>query len=262
MQPALDISQYQGAWQDRGDPIVMIRMSSGEGGLHMDTSAAQDYNGAVADGRAVGGYHFAGGGNVVAEATYFMQCMSPLAENDVYALDVEDNSGWAPSTDSSAVTWVNEFVTTVHQKIGVWPLVYMNLAMLKAHDWSSTLSSCGLWLADWNNDPAGTIPAVPTYVMQQYSDGPVYDHDEWFGTVAEFQAYGYHAPVASPPVVTPPAPVVTPVPSPAPVIEPTPAPIAQPVPSPSPPQKPPIVPTNVGGMGIFNRIIDWLKEHL
>jgi hypothetical protein len=33
MIPALDISQYQGAWQDRGEPIVMIKMGGGDDGL-------------------------------------------------------------------------------------------------------------------------------------------------------------------------------------------------------------------------------------
>jgi len=139
---------------------------------------------------------------------------------------------------------------TVHNAIGVWPLIYMNLNTLNSFDWTTVLNNCGLWIADWNNDPSGTVNTTHTYVMQQYSDGPNYDHDSWFGTVDEFKAYGYHAqpaqtqpapqapapvpvpePAPTPPVVTPPTPQpVPPTPSPAqggtPAPEPMPAPVA------------------------------------
>lgn len=229
MIPALDISQYQGTWQDRGDPIVMIKMSGGDDGLYMDSQAASNYTGAVADGRAVGGYHFIGWtAGAVAEATYFMQAMSPLAENDVYALDIESGSVAVPA---NAPDYVLQMVNAIHDKIGVWPLVYMNLSTLNAHDWDAVLQNCGLWLGDWNNDPNATIATVHTYVMQQYSDGPNYDHDEWFGTVEEFKAYGYHAPAPATPA--PPAPAVpTPVENPPAPVVPESSPAPEPIPEP------------------------------
>jgi hypothetical protein len=190
---ASDVSQYQGTidWATM-PPIALIKMSGGDNGLYMDSHAAVNYTNAKASGKAVGGYHFIGWTlGAVAEATYFLQAMSPLAENDVYALDIEAIKIADP------VSYVQSMVDFIHGKIGVWPLVYMNVSTLKAFDWSSVLSTCGLWLADWNNDPSVTIPTVHTYVMQQYSDGPNYDHDEWFGTLTEFNAYGYHAPTAT-----------------------------------------------------------------
>lgn len=252
MVPALDISQWQGVWQDRGDPIVMIKMSGGDDGLYMDSQAASNYNGAIAAGRAVGGYHFAGNTNPMAEATYFMQAMSPLAENDVYALDWE-----LPVGTAGAVEWCQTFMQTVHDKIGVWPLIYMNLNTLNNYDWTPVLANCGLWLADWNNDPNATISTIHTYVMQQYSDGPVYDHDEWFGTVAEFQKYGYHAvppPVQPTPTPTP-APVPSPTPDPTPTPEPTPTPTPPPVVTPPPPSAP--KPTPV--IHWYNFILSFLR---
>lgn len=187
MIPAVDISQYQGAWGDYPADIVMIKMSGGDAGLYMDSQAANNYNKAKAAGKHVGGYHFAGGTDPVAEANYFMRAMSPLAENDVYALDWE-------ISHANPVSWCLTFMQTIHAQIGVWPLIYMNLSTLNNYDWSPVLLTCGLWLADWAVPPSGTIPTQHTYVMQQYSDGPNYDHDEWFGTLAEFDAYGYHSP--------------------------------------------------------------------
>lgn len=273
MVPAKDISRYQGAWQDTGEPIVMIKMSGGDDGLYMDSNAAANYRGAVASGRAVGGYHFAGNGNAAAEATYFLQAMSPLCENDVYALDWE-----LPVGTPGAVEWCQTFTQTVHDHIGVWPLIYMNFNTLNSYDWTPVLSNCGLWLADWAVSPDQNIPTLHTYVMQQYSDGPNYDHDEWFGDVEEFKAYGYHAPqtpvpppvVVSEPTPTPPAPnpvPSSPTPTPDPVLpQPTPpvnpSPPTSPAPAPvsSPPApKPPVAqPPLTRLLNFLRRILPWL----
>jgi hypothetical protein len=258
MLPALDISQYQGAWQDRGDPIVMIKMAGGDNGLYMDADAAANYSGAVAAGRAVGGYFFIGWeSNAAAEATYFMQAMSPLAENDVYALDIENGTNPVPA---NAVQYVLDMVNQIHSHINVWPLVYMNLSTLNSYDWTPVLANCGLWLADWAVSPDQQIPTLHTYVMQQYSDGPDYDHDEWFGTIEEFKAYGYHATPQPAPNPTPtpnPTPAPAPVPSPTPPVpDPTPSPAPNPTPEPTPnPAPTPVpVPTPAPSVNFFEKI--------
>ncbi|MDE1829385.1 MAG: glycoside hydrolase family 25 protein [Thaumarchaeota archaeon] len=257
MIPAKDISRWQGAWQDTGEPIVMIKMSGGDSGLYYDSQANNNYNQAKAAGKHVGGYHFAGGTDPIAEANFFVKAMSPLAENDVLALD------WEVS-NPNPVGWCNSFVTQVHNTTGVWPLIYMNLSTLNSYDWNPVLANCGLWLADWNNNPAGTINTPHTYVMQQYSDGPNYDHDEWFGTLAEFDAYGWHASTPQPapaPAPTPqPAPQPTPAPVPAPTPAPTPVPPA-PTPAPQPIPTPAPIPTpKPVKVGFWQSIINFFKR--
>jgi len=211
MIPAIDVSAYQGTinWQDvfnSGRRIALIKMSGGDAGLYMDDKAAVNYNDSKAVGFAVGGYHFVGWVlGAIAEASYFMQAMSPKAENDVYVLDVERGQVAIPA---NAVEYTTEMVNYIHSKINVYPMLYMSVATLRAYDWSPLLKVCGLCLADWNNDPQGTIPNVPIYIMQQYSDqgsvpgiSGLVDLDDFFLTIAEFNAYGYHAPVDS--VATP-----------------------------------------------------------
>lgn len=227
--PAKDISRWQGAWQDTGEPIVMIKMSGGDDGLYMDAQATNNYRQAVAAGKAVGGYHFAGATDPIAEANYFMQAMSPLAENDVYALD------WEVS-HPDPVGWCSQFVQHVHDTIGVWPLVYMNLSTLRSRDWTPVFSNCGLWLADWNNDPEAAISTPFPIVMQQYADGPSYDRDAWFGTVEAFKKYGWHAQQETP---------SEPTPQPTPTPDPTPTPVEPPVPTPDTPTPNPSEPTPV-----------------
>lgn len=209
---AIDVSTYQGTinWQDvfnSGRRIALIKMSGGDAGLYMDNRAAVNYTDSKAVGFAVGGYHFVGWVvGAIAEASYFMQAMSPKAENDVYMLDLERGQVAMPA---NAVEYTTEMVNYIHTKINVYPMLYMSVATLLAYDWSPLLKLCGLCLADWNNDPQGTIPNVPTYIMQQYTDqgsvpgiSGLVDLDDFFLTLAEFNDYGYHAPQSSPTVAT------------------------------------------------------------
>lgn len=211
---AKDISQWQGNWQDTGEPIVLMKCGGGDNGLYFDSKCTEDYSGAIAAGRAVGLYWFIGwAAGAEQEAEFMLRAVSPLAENDVYALDIEKGQDAIPN---NAVQYVTDMVNYIHDRTGVWPLLYMSLSTLNSFDWSSLLKNCGLWLADWAVSPDANIPTSYTYVMQQYSDGPNYDHDAWFGTVEQFKAYGYHVPAPQPT----PAPVEPSVQEPAPTPQP------------------------------------------
>jgi hypothetical protein len=200
-----DISQYQGAYDMAADPnpIVMIKMSGGDGPagaeLYFDSQAYNNYTSAVSAGKAPGGYHFAGGGDPIAEADYFYRAMSPLAENDVMALDWEDGN-----YTGDPVAWCLSFVTEIHNKCGVWPLLYINISTLNAHKWGSVLATCGLWLAAPSYGFDQIIPEVKAVYMAQ--QGPIangVDTDAFFGTLDEWKAYGYHQATTSSPTPNP-----------------------------------------------------------
>lgn len=259
---AKDISKWQGTWQDTGEPVVFIKMSGGDDGLYFDSQAASNYSGAKAAGKVVGGYHFSGWTNASAEAAFFLKGMSPVAENDLFALDIE-----AIPSGINPVAWANEFTQYIHDQIGVWCIVYMNLSTLNSYDWTSVLANSGLWLADWAVSPDANIPTNHGYIMQQYSDGPNYDHDAVFLDLLTLLEYAYHAPRVVPttsvePVVVVP-PVVTPDPTPTtpsePVVSP---PVVTPNPSPIVPPKPPVVTPSTGGVGFWKSILNWLKALL
>jgi hypothetical protein len=221
---AKDISQYQGTFKNTGEPIVMIKMSGGDAGLYMDPQATNNYEVTKKLGKAVGGYHFAGGTDPIKEADYFIKAMSPIAENDVFCLDWEVQH-------ANPVDWCLQFVNEVHSKTSVWPLLYINASTCNSYDWSPVLKNCGLWIADYAVSPEANVPVKHTYVMHQYTDKP-YDQDAWFGTVEEFKAYGYHAPKPKP------TPIQAPKPTTKPAQPPTPAPPQPPQPQTAPPVPP------------------------
>lgn len=224
--PFVDISYAQGAYNmaANNDQIIAIRMSSGDGGLHFDTEASKNYANASAAGKTIINYHFAGTADPTTEAQFFISAVQPFAENDVYALDIEQGQD---------AVWINTFCEYVHSVTNAWPLVYMNIST--ANSTYLGVNNCGLWLAapSWGfNQTITELNPGIVYVAQQ---GPIVngvDSDAWFGTIEELQAYGYHAPATLPTPVTQPTPVVTP-PTPEPVVAPvTPTePVVDPTPS-------------------------------
>lgn len=269
--PAIDVSQWQGTINFGGvpQPIVLMKASGGDSGLYYDTKCTANYSGATAAGKAVGLYHFAGGGDPVAEANFFLRAVSPLAENDVYILDWEIQH-------ADPVGWCNAFMTTVHNATGVWPMLYINISTCNAYDWSPVLNNCPLYIAAPSYGWDDTIPVKYVVDMQQgpYTQDPGIsgniDSDMWFNDVASFQKCGYKAPSSAPaPAAPAPVPVVTPTPDPTPAPEPapepTPAPVPEPTPAPTPTKIPPVTSTRPGGLGakikaFLKSLIKWFRK--
>lgn len=249
---AIDVSKWQGDinWSLVKAPIAIIRMSYGDVGLGFDPKANQNYYAAKAAGKAVGMYHFAGGGDPVAEADFFLKACSPLEENDVMILDWE-----IPHPDPDS--WCATFINRIKERTGNTPMIYMNTSTENSLSWEKTRNTgAGLWVADYRYGHEATVPIKhwPFYAMHQYTssgqepgvNGRV-DVNEFFGELAQWNKYGWHNPQPTPatpsPVVEPtpqPEPTPTPQPTPEPTPTPTPDPVPQPDPTPTPEPEQPV----------------------
>ena len=241
---ALDVSMWQGdinwgAVKGAGYQIAMIKVSGGDGGLYIDSKADQNFNGAKANGFAIGTYHFAGGTDARHEAEYFVNVCSPIDENQVLVLDWE-------TQNADPVGWCKAFVDRVHELTNVWCIIYMNGSTRNAYDWAPVTNNCGVWIAWYDQDPNADLPVKGTYVMHQYtSNGSVpgiygrVDLDAWYDSIETFNKYGYHAQPTTP--IEPPKPEVPTPPTPPPP-KPPPPPPSSPPPPPIPPPGPPIPP--------------------
>jgi cell division septation protein DedD len=239
--PAIDVSQWQGDINFGGisEPIVVIKFSGGDkpgDTLYLDSKANQNYYSAKAAGKAVGMYHFLGGGDPAQQADFFLAACKPLEESDVIVLDFEIET---PDPVGRCYTFLKRLI----DQGAPIPLIYMDTDRENRFDWSPVIGlNVGLWIADYRFTPDQNVPIRhwPTYVMHQFNSSPI-DHDAFFGTVDQFKAYGWHqgqAPVPQPtPEPTPapaPVPEPTPTPDPVPVPEPTPTPVPEPAPTPEP----------------------------
>ena len=102
-------------------------------------------------GKSLGFYHYAGGGNATREADHFVNTVRPYVGEAVLVLDWESyqNAAWGNSN------WIRVFVNQVHDRTGVWPLVYVSAAFIPQIP-ADVRANCGLWVAQYaNNNPTG-----------------------------------------------------------------------------------------------------------
>ena len=112
-------------------------------------------------GLKLGFYHFANGGNPIAEAQHFLSAISNLKSDTVLWLDTEGEENWSKS---HAINFANAFIKYVQSqghKIGV----YTGYAFYKDY-LEGNIPEVPLWLASYGRQPA----LYPDRASWQYSE--------------------------------------------------------------------------------------------
>ena len=157
-------------------------------------------------GKALGFYHYADGGDAVAEADFFTRTIRSYVGKAVLVLDWESggNRAWGDGT------WVTAFVNRVHATTGVWPIVYVQASALGQIP-ASVRANCGLWVAQYASNAATGYQSAPWLygrygeAMRQYSSngrlagysGPL-DLNVFRGDRAAWDAYANPSGAAKP----------------------------------------------------------------
>lgn len=139
-----------------------------------------------------GFYHFAGNGDPLEEARFFIENTVNYFGHGIPVLDWEADQ---------SVDWVNNFVRHVHGETGIWPWIYANPWRFNQ---GGVESNCGRWIASYPDvirpgldyDP-GEVPETDGLVCcwQYASDGRVpgyagnLDVNRFFGDEAAWAAY-------------------------------------------------------------------------
>jgi hypothetical protein len=123
------------------------------------------------DGKLWGFYHYAGGGDPVAEANYFYNNCKGYFGEGIPCLDWESmqNASWG------STTWCRRFVDRIHELTGVWCMVYVQASAVGQA--ASCASDCALWIAGYpDNRNYWDMPtfrystgAWPTWTLWQYT---------------------------------------------------------------------------------------------
>lgn len=143
MLKVIDISNWQAGFDPSTAPVDAVIVKATEGLNYVDPYCDGFVQKAKSAGKLWGFYHFAGNGNAIAEADYFVEnCRNYFGEG-IPVLDWET---------TQTVAWVNEFVRRIHDTTGVWPWIYANPWRFNQ---GGVEPNCARWLASY---PAVTAP--------------------------------------------------------------------------------------------------------
>jgi GH25 family lysozyme M1 (1,4-beta-N-acetylmuramidase) len=203
----IDVSHWQGridwtAVSTEGVKFAYIKAT--EATTYTDPSFAANFAGASDAGVIRGAYHFAvpNASSGSAQANYLVDNGGTWAADGRTlppALDIEYNPyGADPCYGLSAAqmrSWVADFVNTVYDRTGRWPVIYTTANWWSRCTANSPYSGANspLWIASWNNSshiyyrPAGWS----TYTFWQYADRGVApgDQDVFNGTLTQLRAF-------------------------------------------------------------------------
>lgn len=120
---------------------VIVKATQGTGYVNPRCNHQWELAGQL--GKLRGLYHYAGGGNPVSEAQFFINNIRNYVGQGVLILDWESyqNASWGNTN------WARQFVDEVHRLTGVWPLIYVQESAL----WqvANCASDCGVWVAKY-----------------------------------------------------------------------------------------------------------------
>ena len=169
----IDISSHQTVEQAGMDGIDGVIVKATQGTTYINPKCNPQYQLAKLKGRLLGVYHYAGGGDPIAEADFFLKNIEGYIHEAVLALDWEagQNASWGDSS------WCRRFVNRVHEKTGVWCLIYVQASAVQQV--ANCANDCALWIAGYPTDNADwNVPAFnystspwPTYTLWQFTSG-------------------------------------------------------------------------------------------
>lgn len=122
--------------------FVIVKATQGTGFVNSGFSGAADST--LADGKLLGFYHYASGGNARAEAEHFWSVASAYNGKGIPVLDFEQYQNMPAWNDED---WPLAFVTRYHELSGVWPMVYVSAAYI--HKVAECSEHCALWVAGY-----------------------------------------------------------------------------------------------------------------
>ena len=164
----IDISSWQPANITEIVNYDFVIIKATEGTNYVSPVCDQQYQHAKKRGKLLGVYHFASGGDAVAEADFFIKNVAGYIGEAVLALD------WEGDAVARGGEWVRAFVRRVKEKTGVPPLIYGSRSPLATAGIPAIAAAenCGLWVAAYpNSSRIGYVdePQLLGSVIRQYT---------------------------------------------------------------------------------------------
>lgn len=140
----IDVSSWQTGIDTYSINADFVICKATEGTTYVNPDCDRAYQGAKSSGKKVGVYHYASGGDPVAEAKFFVDNVSGYVGDAILVLDYE---GYASTTGT---WWAETWLDTVYNLTGVRPIIYMSNSVVNRYDWSRVRDkNYGLWNAGY-----------------------------------------------------------------------------------------------------------------
>lgn len=147
----IDISSWQNGINIAAVPCDFVVIKATEGINYVNPDYMRAYGQAKAAGKCLGIYHYANGGNIQAEADYFLGNVGNRLGEAMLVLDWE--AGNNSSFSNCDYAWCKSWLDYVYSKTGVHPILYCSQSISYKFD---NIGNYGLWIAQYaNNDPTG-----------------------------------------------------------------------------------------------------------
>lgn len=153
---AIDISSHNPVSEAANSTAQAVIVKGTQGTYYVNPSGDAQYQLAKKNGKLLGFYHYAGGGDPVAEADYFYKNCKNYFYEAIPCLDWESyqNAAWGDKN------WCTKFVNRIHDLTGVWCLLYTGLDGIQQN--TALKDKCGLWFAGYPTNAASwTVPNFP-----------------------------------------------------------------------------------------------------
>ena len=196
MLKGIDISHWQANLDIASTGAEFVICKATQGTTFVDPSCDRHYQIAKRLGLKLGVYHYASGGDPVAEADFFVRNIQGYIGEAILILDWEKTQN--PRFHEHA-SWCIKWLNRVKELTGVKPLIYTSASVIHEANWSSVVAGdYGLWVAGWpDNRDSWDIPKFlwdvspwPFYALWQYtSSGGRLDRDVFMGDRTAWDKY-------------------------------------------------------------------------
>lgn len=141
----IDVSSWQTGIDISRVECDFVVTKATEGTSYVNPDCDRVYQQAKSLGKELGVYHYASGGDAVAEANYFVDNIKGYIGEAILVLDFEGRAV------NHGPAWAKTFLDTVYTRTGVKPLIYMSASVVSRYDWSSVRAGdYGLWIAGYS----------------------------------------------------------------------------------------------------------------
>lgn len=128
--------------------FVIVKSTEGVQGTRYNPGYRDMADGAAGAGKLIGFYHYANGGDPVAEAECFYESIKGYRGRAIACLDWEAQGN--PTFESGAdVRWCLAFMDRLAQLMGCVPLIYTSKGVCNEYDWGPVASKYPLWGAEY-----------------------------------------------------------------------------------------------------------------